>query len=98
MAAHAPPPPEVYEHLVWLGAGSALRDWATSRAPGESNADFYIEHPACYVLLGHSGAGYGGGFEDYRDAMPKGADEIETQLSHWLRNPAPAAHDPQPLE
>jgi hypothetical protein len=97
MAAHAPPPIEAYEYLLWLGAGSALQGWATSRAPGESNPKYYIEHPASYVLLGYSGAGYGQGFEAYSEKIEGGASSIETKLTHTLYNPPPAPHGAQPV-
>jgi hypothetical protein len=64
MACHAPPPLEVLEYMIRLGGGTELQRWEI-RAFNEPKDEgpVYIDQPACYVLLGDSGAGFGQGIE-----------------------------------
>jgi hypothetical protein len=70
MDAGAPPPTNVYESLLRLGAGKGLQTWETRRPPEAPWAgDNYIEAPANYILIGYGLSSYGQGIETYYDQV-----------------------------
>ena len=70
MDAGAPPPTNVYESLLRLGAGRELQRWETRHAPDAPWAgDNYIEAPANYILIGDGWSSYGQGTEHYYDEV-----------------------------
>ena len=95
--ARTAPPVEACKYLIGLGAGPKLQEWAsTSWAEGWS--DYYIEYPACYVLIGASGFGYGQGVEAYAGSTWRQWSKTDQrlELNVTLQNTPPAPRRPHP--
>ena len=97
MAAHAPPPPIAYDYFMKLGAGEELQRWENSRAPGERSADYYIESPACYALVGYSSLSYGRAIESYSDEI-RAKDMAGIDLEATLHNPIAAPREDRTVD
>jgi hypothetical protein len=78
------------QFLLQRGAGPDLQSWDLLPDPG-SQGSGWVGTPACYVLLGGSGYGYAGGWEDFE--MSSGGPVVATVTGTLANNvpPTPAS-------